>query len=152
MSEDKPIKGGARSAARLAAVQALFQIEASNAKAVFVVKEFLDHRLGQIIDEDQFAKADADFFSDIVVGTDDRFEELNTQIKECLSQDWTMERIESVARAILRAGAYELIARPDIPTNVIINEYVDVAKAFFDDSTPGFVNGVLDRIAKQNRN
>lgn len=151
MSEAKPIKGGARSAARLAAVQALYQIEASETATPIIIKEFVDHRLGQIVDEDQFAKADDELFSDIVSGAGERQTELDEQIKECLSKDWTMERIESVARAVLRAGGYELIARPDIPTNVIINEYVDVTKAFFDDSTPGFVNGVLDRIAKQNR-
>ncbi len=151
MAEEKPVKGGARAAARLAAVQALFQIEASKGKTPLVIKEFIEHRLGQIVDEDQFAEADAALFSDIVSGVGERQEDLDNQIKECLSNDWTMERIESVARAILRAGGYEIVARPDIPTNVIINEYVDVTKAFFDDSTPGFVNGVLDRIAKQNR-
>ncbi len=151
MTDAKPPKGGARAAARLAAVQALFQIEASKAKTVVVIKEFIDHRLGQIVDEDHFAEADAALFSDIVSGVDSRQDELDKQIKDCLTKDWTMERIESVARAILRAGGYEIVARPDIPTSVIINEYVDVTKAFFDDSTPGFVNGVLDRIAKQNR-
>lgn len=151
MNDTKPVKGGARSAARLAAVQALFQIEANGAKTALVIKEFVDHRLGQIIDDDQFAKADTLLFTDIVSGVGKRQAELDEQIKECLSKDWTMERIESVARAILRAGGYELVARPDIPTSVIINEYVDVTKAFFDDSTSGFVNGVLDRIAKRNR-
>ncbi len=151
MTEATPTKGGARSAARLAAVQALFQIEANDSKHVLVIKEFIDHRLGQIIDDDHFAQADTDLFSDIVSGIGKRQDDLDCQIKECLSKGWTMDRIESVGRAILRAGAYELIARPDIPTSVIINEYVDVAKAFFDDSTPGFINGVLDQIAKKNR-
>ena len=151
MSEATSAKGGARSAARLAAVQALFQIEANASKPALVIKEFVDHRLGQIIDDDHFAQADVAFFSDVVSGVGERQSDLDNQIKECLSKGWTMDRIESVGRAILRAGAYELVARPDIPTSVIINEYVDVAKAFFDDSTPGFINGVLDQIAKQNQ-
>ena len=69
-----------------------------------------------------------------------------------MTKDWKLERIESVARAVLRAGTYEIIARPDVPTSVIISEYVDVTKAFFDDTKPGFVNGVLDKLAQQIRN
>jgi len=151
MTESKPAKGGARSSARLAATQALYQIEASGAKHLVVVQEFVDHRLGEIIDETAFAKADSDFFSDIVLGVEKYAGDIDTQIKSSLSEDWSLERIESVSRAVLRAGTYEILARPDVPTSVIINEYVDVAKAFYDDSTPGFVNGVLDKIAKKNR-
>jgi len=151
MSETtKPI-GGLRSSARLAAVQALYQIEASGDKNIMVVKEFVDHRLGQVIDDQQFSNADADFFSDIVIGIDKRSDEIDQYISDSLSENWTLSRIDSVARATLRAGTYEIIARPDVPTSVIINEYVDVTKAFFEDSTPGFVNGVLDRIAKKVR-
>ena len=151
MTEKKPVKGGARSSARLAAVQALYQIEASDAKSLVVVQEFIDHRIGEIIDDDSFATADGEFFKDIVIGVEQRAEEIDEQIRSSLSKDWSLERIESVARAVLRAGTYEILARPDVPTSVIINEYVDVAKAFYEDSTPGFVNGVLDKIAKNNR-
>ncbi len=151
MSDHSKPKGGARSSARLAAVQALYQIEANNQKSVVVIQEFIDHRLGQNIDDCQFANADTDFFTDIVTGTEKRSDEIDKLIGDTLSDGWSLSRIESVARAALRAGTYEIIARPDVPTKVIINEYVDVTKAFFDDSTPGFVNGVLDRIVKSNR-
>lgn len=151
MNDETKPKGGARSSARLAAVQALYQIESNNSKSVFVIREFLNHRLGQVIDEDQYKNADEAFFEDIVSGASKRSEEIDKFIVESLSEGWTLDRIESVARAVLRAGSYEILARPDVPTNVIINEYVDVTKAFFDDSTPAFVNGVLDRIAKTTR-
>lgn len=147
MATQKSDKGGARSAARLAAVQALYQIEANNSAALIVVQEFVDHRFGEIIDDSQFTNADSDFFSDIVLGIDKNSAPIDDHIKASLSADWNLGRIESVARAVLRAGTYEIIARPDVPTGVIINEYVDVTKAFFEDSTPGFVNGVLDKIA-----
>ena len=151
MTNEKTGKGGARSSARLAAVQALYQIEASGSPSIVVTREFVEHRFGEIVDDEQYSKADADFFSDLVIGVDKRVDEIDENIKNNLSKDWKLERIESVARAILRAGTYEIISRPDIPTSVIINEYVDVTKAFFEDSTPGFVNGVLDKIAKLTR-
>ena len=151
MTESKPAKGGARSSARLAAVQALYQKEASAAKSLIVVQEFVDHRIGETIDDAAFATADGEFFKDIVLGVEQRAEEIDEQVRSSLSKDWSLERIESVARAVLRAGTYEILARPDVPTSVIINEYVDVTKAFYEDSTPGFVNGVLDKIAKNNR-
>ncbi|HEC01405.1 MAG: transcription antitermination factor NusB [Alphaproteobacteria bacterium] len=141
-------QGGARSAARLGAVQALYQIEMNDEPARNTVAEFIDHRLGEVIEGDHYAEADTAFFTDLVQGVEQRAAEIDDHIAGSLSKDWTLERIEPVARGILRAGTYELIARPDVPTTVIINEYVDVAKAFFDDSKPGFVNGVLDRLAK----
>jgi len=147
MTDNKAAKGGARSAARLAAVQALYQIEASGSVALIVVQEFVDHRFGEIIDDSQISSADSNFFSDIVLGVDKWATKIDEHIKSNLSANWSLERIESVARAVLRAGTYEIIARPDVPTSVVINEYIDVAKAFFEDSTPGFVNGVLDKIA-----
>jgi len=151
MNDKKTTKGGARSSARLAAVQALYQMEMSDVAAKIVVDEFIDHRLGEIIEDNQLAKADPVFFNDIVIGVEKRILEIDEYIKNSLSEDWSIGRIESVARAVLRAGAYEVLARPDVPTSVIINEYVDVTKAFFEDSTPGFVNGVLDKIATKIR-
>ena len=151
MAVNKKAKGGARSSARLAAVQALYQIEANGSPAKTVVKEFLDYRINEIIDETPLEKADADFFSDIVIGTNDRRDEIDELIKSNLSDDWILDRIESVTRAAIRAGIYEIIARVDVPTSVIINEYIDATKAFFDDGTSSFVNGVLDKIAKENR-
>lgn len=145
-------KGGARSSARLAAVQALYQMEISKVPAKIIVSEFIDHRLGEIIDDDQYSKVDNDFFNDIVIGVEQRFCEIDDHISQALSDDWTLERIESVARAVLRAGTYEIISRPDVPTSVIINEYIDLTKAFFEDNKPGFVNGVLDKLARKIRN
>ena len=148
MMTDKVKQGGSRSAARLGAVQALYQIELGGASSSTVIDEFIDYRLGEVIEGDYYADADRAFFTDLVKGVEARQAEINDHICASLSESWTLTRIEPVARAILRAGTYELIARPDVPTSVIINEYVDVAKAFFDDSKPGFVNGVLDRLAK----
>lgn len=153
-SSDNPSskkQGGARSASRLGAVQALYQMEMNDVFAASIIDEFIDHRLGEEIEGDQYAEADAAFFSDLVKGVEVRQAEIDGHIAGSLSDSWTLERIEPVARGILRAGVYELMARPDVPTSVVINEYVDVAKAFFDDSKPGFVNGVLDKLAKSLR-
>ncbi|PHZ83709.1 transcription antitermination factor NusB [Paremcibacter congregatus] len=139
---------GTRSASRLGAVQALYQMEMNDVFARSVIEEFMDHRLGMVIEGDEYASADTAFFADLVKGVEARLEEIDAHIVSSLSENWTLERVEPVARGILRAGVYELMARPDVPTSVIINEYVDVAKAFFDDSKPGFVNGVLDKLAK----
>lgn len=147
-AEGKKTKGGARSSSRLAAVQALYQMEMNNEHAQSIVDEFIAHRLGAIIEGDHYADADEAFFANLVKGVEERSEEIDQHLAGSLADNWTLTRIESVARGILRAGTYELIARPDVPTSVVINEYVDVAKAFFDDSKPGFINGVLDRLAK----
>ncbi|MDA0708130.1 MAG: transcription antitermination factor NusB [Proteobacteria bacterium] len=147
-----PTKTGGRRSSRLAAVQALYQMEMNGTAAKPVILEFIRHRHGVTIDEDQFANFESDFFADIVQGVEDRLNEIDDYLKTSLTKDWKLERIESVARAVLRAGTYEIIARPDVPTSVIISEYVDVTKAFFDDTKPGFVNGVLDKLAQQIRN
>lgn len=143
-----PPKGGARSASRLGAVQALYQVEMNDEPARLIVEEFIEHRLGEVIEGDHYADADEAFFVDLVLGVEKQQEEIDGHVAGSLSDSWTLDRIEPVARAILRAGTYELMARPDVPTSVVINEYVDVAKAFFDDSKPGFINGVLDGLAK----
>lgn len=140
--------GGARSASRLAAVQALYQMETNDAQADHIIDEFISHRLGAVIEGDHYVDADEAFFANLVTGVAERAGEIDDHLAGSLAENWTLARIEPVARGILRAGIYELMARPDVPTSVIINEYVDVAKAFFDDSRPGFINGVLDRLAK----
>ena len=143
-----PKSGGARSAARLAAVQALYQIDKSGGPATRVVEEFLEHRLGREIDGDVYARADETLFADVVRGVCERLGEIDPLIIGALSADWPMERVELVIRMVLRAGVYELLARPDVPAAVIISEYVDVTHAFYGGNEPGFVNGVLDRIAR----
>jgi N utilization substance protein B len=137
-----------RSAARLAAVQALYQQEMEGTPTARLLKEFHDHRLGATIEDAQYHAAERDFFDDIVTGTDARRAEIDGLISQRLAEGWTLERLDRPMRAILRAGAYELIARPDVPVATVITEYVDVAHAFFDKRESGFVNGLLDAIAK----
>ncbi|HET7709947.1 MAG TPA: transcription antitermination factor NusB [Sphingomicrobium sp.] len=137
-----------RSAARLAAVQALYQQEMEGTPLPRLLKEFHDHRLGATIEGATYAKAEHDFFDDIVAGVDARSAEIDALISGRLAEGWSLERLDRPMRAILRAGAYELIARPDVPVATVITEYVDVAHAFFDKRESGFVNGLLDGIAK----
>lgn len=145
----KPKVGGPRSAARLAAVQALYQLAMSDEpKPKVVVEEYINHRLGAEIEGDQYVAADADLFGDIVLGGWERREEIDGTITGCLSSDWSLARLENIIHAIFRAAGYELVARPDVPTAVIINEYVDVAHGFYERAEASFVNGVLDKFAK----
>jgi N utilization substance protein B len=140
-----------RSAARLAAVQALYQQEMEGTPLPRLLREFHDHRLGATIEDEQYHDAERDFFDDVVVGTHARTEEIDALIGARLAVGWTLERLDRPMRAILRAGAYELIARPDVPVGSVISEYVDVAHAFYDKRESGFVNGLLDAIAKEAR-
>ncbi len=140
-----------RSAARLAAVQALYQREMEPTPVPQLLHEFHHHRLGETIDGDEYADAEVDFFDDIVKGVAARAEELDGLIAGKLAKGWSLARLDKPMKAILRAGAYELAARADVPTASVISEYVDVAKAFYDKSESGFVNGLLDAIAKDVR-
>ena len=140
-----------RSAARLAAVQALYQQEMEGTPLPRLLKEFHDHRLGATIEDATYHNAERDFFDDIVAGADARRQEIDGLIGGKLAEGWTLERLDRPMRAILRAGTYELIARADVPVASIISEYVDVAHAFYDKRESGFVNGLLDAIAKERR-
>ena len=137
-----------RSAARLAAVQALYQMEMEGTPLAKLLHEFHEHRLGATIEDETYEEAEQDFFDDIVSGADARREEIDALIAERLAAGWSLERLDRPMRAILRAGAYELVARPDVPVATVISEYVDVAHAFYDKRETGFVNGLLDAIAK----
>ena len=137
-----------RSAARLAAVQALYQQDMEGTPLPRLLKEFHDHRLGATIEDETYHDAEADFFDDIVAGADARRDEIDSLIGGRLAAGWSLERLDRPMRALLRAGAYELIARPDVPVASVISEYVDVAHAFYDKRESGFVNGILDAIAK----
>jgi len=137
-----------RSAARLAAVQALYQQEMEGTPLPRLLKEFHEHRLGALIEDEQYHDAERDFFDDVVAGVDKRRDEIDGAISERLASGWTLERLDRPMRAILRAGTYELIARSDVPRASVISEYVDVAKAFYDKREVGFVNGLLDSIAE----
>ncbi len=137
-----------RSVARLAAVQALYQLEMENTPIARLLHEFHQHRLGATIEDATYAEAEVDFFNDVVTGVDARRVEIDTVISSNLGQGWTLDRLDRSLRQILRAGAYELLARPDIPTGSVISEYLDVAHAFFPPKEKKFVNGVLDAVAK----
>lgn len=134
---------GARRAARLAAVQALYQLEMNEATTQQVIAEFQTLRLAE--------DADRDLFADVVAGTMTRLPELDAEIGRLLAEGWSFERLETVLRAILRAGTYELMVRLDVPPRVAINEYVEIAHSFFGGREPNLVNGLLDRLAKERR-
>ena len=140
-----------RSAARLAAVQALYQMEMEGTPLAKLLHEFHEHRLGATIEDETYADAEVAFFDDIVSGADARREEIDGLIAQRLAEGWSLERLDRPMRAILRAGAYELVARPDVPIATVITEYVDVAHAFYDKRETGFVDGLLDAIAKAAR-
>ncbi|WP_129794494.1 transcription antitermination factor NusB [Sphingosinicella sp. CPCC 101087] len=137
-----------RSAARLAAVQALYQQEMESVPIPQLLHEFHHHRLGATIDGVEYADAEIDFFDDLVKGVDARREELDGLIAANLAKDWSLDRLDKPMRQILRAGAYELVARADVATGSAISEYVDVAKAFYDQREASFVNALLDKVAR----
>jgi N utilization substance protein B len=140
-----------RSAARLAAVQALYQQEMDNTPLVRLLDEFHQHRLGAEIDDERYTQAEVAFFDDVVRGVTARAQEIDATIEAHLAAGWTLARLDKPLRQILRAGTYELIARIDVPTAAVITEYVDVADAFYEKRETGFVNGILDKIGKQVR-
>lgn len=139
----------ARAAARLAAAQALYQHEMEGTPTAKLLSEFHHHRLGATIEGAEYAEADVDFFDDLVSGALARAGEIDGLIAGKLAAGWSLERLDKPMKAILRVGTYELLARADVPSGVAISEYVDVAKAFYDKRESGFVNGLLDAIAKQ---
>lgn len=141
----------ARAAARLAAVQALYQHEMEQTPVPLLLNEFHQHRLGAEIEEARYADADIHFFDDVVKGALARQAEIDAAIGARLADGWSLERLDKPMKAILRAGAYELIARADVPVGAVITEYVDVAHAFYERREAGFVNGLLDAIAKHVR-
>lgn len=138
-----------RSTARLGAVQALYQQQMEGTALVRLLDEFHQHRLGKEIEDDHYAEADVAFFDDLVRGVDARRAEIDALLTGRLAEGWTLARLDKTMLQILRTGTYELIARNDVPKAAAISEYVDVAKAFFDDREAKFVNGVLDAVAKE---
>ena len=140
-----------RSAARLAAVQALYQLEMEGTPVPALLHEFHQHRLGATIEDVTYAQAEEPFFDDIVTGVDKRRGEIDALIAARLSSGWSLDRLDKPMRQILRAGTYELLSRKDVGTGTVISEYVDVAHAFYDKREAGFVNGLLDGVAKDVR-
>jgi N utilization substance protein B len=144
-------RAASRSAARLAAVQALYQMDMTGIDLTQVIAEFEAHRFGQEIEGCEYTQAEAAFFSDLVKGVVREQLKLDPLIDEQLAQGWRLTRVDSILRAILRAGAYELLLRDDVPARVVISEYVDVAHAFFSEDEPKVANGVLDKLGHNAR-
>jgi N utilization substance protein B len=140
-----------RSAARLAAVQALYQQAMAGTKTPKLLAEFHDHRLGAEIEEAQFGEADRPFFDDLVSGTLARADELEALVQQFLGPGWTLGRLDRLMLQLLKCGAYEMVARPDVPRAAVVSEYVDVAHAFYEKAEVGFVNALLDRLGRSVR-
>ena len=136
----------ARHAARLAAVQALYQMEMIGSGAEEVAQEFIEHRFGEFP-----VAPDEEFFSAILNGVPQHQVEIDRAIAGALSEKWKLERVDSILRAILRSAVFELVDRRDVPAKVVIDEYVAVAGAFFGGDEPGFANAALDNIARRKR-
>ena len=148
MSRKPTDRSRSRSAARLAAVQALYQQEMEGTPLARLLDEFHQHRLGATIEDVEYTDAEVAFFDDLVKGVDARRGEVDAAIAAKLARGWTLDRLDKPLRQILRCGTYELLARPDVPTATVITEYVDVADAFYDKPEKGFANGLLDAVAK----
>lgn len=144
-----------RSVARLAAIQALYQMEVSGAGVEAVIREFSDHRFDRGLEGDgegdRLEEADEAFFAELVRGVVGAQREIDSAVVRRLASGWRLERLDATVRAILRSGAFELAHRPDVPTEVVIDEYVELAKSFFEGPEPGFVNGALDAVAQDVR-
>jgi N utilization substance protein B len=148
-SEPRPL--APRSAARLSAVQALYQMDLAETDLNSVIGQFHELHFGAGAEDPSLANADRDFFAAVLRGVVRRQREIDPIVDAQLAEGWRLTRVDSTLRAILRAGVYELIERPDVPARVVISEYVEVAKAFFSEDEPRVVNGVLDKIARRTR-
>jgi len=148
---ETPNRALSRSAARLAAVQALYQMDMTGIDLNEVVAEFETHRLGQEVEGDQYCAAETEFFRELVEGVVREQRQLDPTIDQQLAQGWRLTRVDSILRAVLRSGAFELLMRKDVPARVVITEYVDIAHAFFGEDEPKVVNGILDRLARTAR-
>jgi transcription antitermination protein NusB len=144
----KPKKANKRGAARLAAVQALYQMDLAGTGLNDIMAEFESHWLGGEVEGEQYRPAEAAFFRDIVGGVVREQGRLDPQIDAVLTRGWPLKRVEAVLRAVMRAGAYELACRSDVPAQVVMSEYVDVASAFVDREETGMVNAALDQLAR----
>jgi len=144
-------KANRRGAARLAAVQALYQMDIAGSGLNEILAEFESHWLGREVEGEQYLPAEAAFFRDIVSGVLREQRALDPMIDEALSKGWPLKRVEAILRAALRAGAYELNHRRDVPARAVVAEYADVAAAFVEGDETGMVNAVLDQLARQLR-
>ncbi|MEM7215979.1 MAG: transcription antitermination factor NusB [Pseudomonadota bacterium] len=140
-----------RGAARLAAVQALYQMDMTGSRISDVVEEYESLRIGKEVDGDEYLEADLGWFRGIVSGVVKEQKLLDPVIHQTLPDDWPLSRIDTLLRSLLRCGAFELKNRKDVPARVVISEYLEIAKSFFEEEEPRLVNGVLDRIARKVR-
>ena len=147
-TDASPRLANQRGAARLAAVQALYQMDVGRQTLEDTLSQFSAHMLGREVEGEQYLPADGDFFRQIVSGVIKSQLDIDPTLDKALT-DWPVTRIDATLRAILRAAAFELLRRRDIPAGVVISEYVDIAKAFYEDDAPALVHGVLDTIARQ---
>ena len=150
-NKDDMRQANQRGAARLAAVQALYQMELSGTGVLEIVSEYENFRLGQELDGDQYLRADPSWFRSIVSGVVRDQRKLDPLIADSLIEGWPLSRLDATIRAILRAGVFELIERKDVPVAVIVTEYVEIANAFFNEDEPKLVNAVLDSVARKVR-
>ncbi len=141
-------KANRRGAARLAAVQALYQMDIAGTGSNEILAQFESHWIGREVEGNQYLPAEAAFFREIVNGVVREQRRLDPLIDSALAQTWPLKRIEAILRAVLRAGAFELGHRNDVPGRVVVAEYVDVAHAFVDREETGMVNAVLDQLAR----
>jgi len=152
MTETPPeTRARLRGAARISAVQALYQMEITGRGAKGVILEFRNHRFGAADEPGDFLEADEAFFEDLVAGAVDHQDGVDEMIRKRLSEKWRLSRIDSTIRAILRAAVFELAHREDVPARTVIDEYVEIARDFFDGDEPGFVNALLDAVARDCR-
>jgi len=141
----------ARTVARLAAVQALYQMELAGEGVETVITEFSNHRFDGDIEGEPLAEADEAYFADVVRGVIDSQREIDASVKARLASNWRLERLDATLRALLRCGAWELAHKTDVPEEIVIDEYVELAKAFFDEAEAKFVNAALDGVARDVR-
>ena len=140
-----------RAGARLAAVQALYQMEQTGQSARSVIADFMEDRLGLNDEGEPVEEADPDLFKSVVEGVVDRQDQIDAAIMKRLAEGWKIERLDATSRAILRAAVYELIAEISLPSQIILDEYVSLAHAFFEGSEPKFINGLLDAVSRDVR-
>lgn len=148
---ERALLAARRAGARLAAVQALYQMEQTEQSARSVVADFMEDRLGLDDEGEPVEEADPDIFKAIVLGVVERQEQIDAAIMKRLASGWKIERLDATSRAILRAGVYELVAEISLPSQIILDEYVSIAHAFFEGAEPKFINGLLDAVARDVR-
>jgi transcription antitermination protein NusB len=150
-AQAKKVKLPPRTAARVATVQALYQMDMAGTDLNAVIDEFVNLRFTRVPGDEAAAGADPSFFADLLRGVLRRQRDIDPLVDRQLAEGWRLKRIDAIVRAILRAGVFELMERPDVPVRVVINEYINVAHSFFSEDEPKVVNGVLDKLARELR-